>query len=55
MIDFLGEFDWRGCSDNINFGYRKAKEFMDEEFKKRSDIKKLVLMHNYEAGRLVSL
>jgi hypothetical protein len=28
---------------------------MDEEFKKRNDVKKLVLMHNYEAGRLVSL
>jgi len=27
---------------------------MDEGFKKKSDIKKLVLMHNYEAGRLVS-
>ena len=48
------DFDWRGCSDNIDYGYRKSKEFMDERFRKRSDFKTLILAHNYEAGRLVS-
>lgn len=48
------EYDWRGCSDNVDFGYRKSREFMDERFRKRSDVKTLILSHNYEAGRLVS-
>ncbi|XP_054168098.1 protein Wnt-6-like [Oppia nitens] len=46
------DFYWKGCSDNVNFGYKKTKEFMDEGFRRRSDIKKLILLHNYEAGRL---
>ncbi|CAG2181360.1 unnamed protein product, partial [Oppiella nova] len=46
------DFDWRGCTENINFGYKKAKEFMNGGFRRRNDIKKLVLLHNYEAGRL---
>ncbi|XP_071041900.1 protein Wnt-6-like [Parasteatoda tepidariorum] len=45
-------WEWGGCSDNINFGYQKSKEFMDDRFRKRSDLKTLLLKHNYEAGRL---
>lgn len=48
-----GRWEWGGCSDNINFGYRKSKEFMDDRFRRRSDLKTLLLTHNYEAGRLV--
>lgn len=48
------DYDWRGCSDNVDYGYRKSREFMDERFRKRSDVKTLILGHNYEAGRLVS-
>ncbi|XP_035218276.1 protein Wnt-6-like isoform X2 [Stegodyphus dumicola] len=47
-----GRWDWGGCSDNIDFGYRKSKEFMDDRFRRRSDLKTLLLTHNYEAGRL---
>ncbi|RWS28313.1 Wnt6-like protein, partial [Leptotrombidium deliense] len=47
-----GDYDWRGCSDNIDFGYRKSKEFMDDKIRKRSDVKTFLLSHNYEAGRL---
>ncbi|GFR28992.1 protein Wnt-6 [Trichonephila clavata] len=47
-----GRWEWGGCSDNINFGYRKSKEFMDDRFRRRSDLKTLLLTHNYEAGRL---
>lgn len=47
-------YDWRGCSDNIQFGYKKSREFMGNKFKKRNDVESLVLRHNYEAGRLVS-
>lgn len=49
-----GDWEWGGCGDNINFGLRKSKEFMDTRYKKRSDIKTLVKLHNYAAGRLVS-
>jgi len=48
------DHDWRGCSDNIEFGYQKSKEFMGIGLKKKFDIQSLVLRHNYEAGRLVS-
>lgn len=46
------KWEWGGCGDNINYGYRKSKEFMDDRFRRRSDIKTLLLTHNYEAGRL---
>lgn len=49
------DFDFRGCSDNVDFGYKKSKEFLDSRLKKGHDIQTLVLRHNYEAGRLVSL
>lgn len=49
-----GEWEWGGCGDNINFGVRKSKDFMDRRYKRRSDMKTLVKLHNYAAGRLVS-
>jgi hypothetical protein len=45
---------WGGCGDNVNFGYRKSKDFMDAPYRRRSDIKTLVKLHNNNAGRLVS-
>lgn len=50
-----GEWEWGGCGDNINFGFRKSKDFMDTRYKKRSDMKTLVKLHNYAAGRLVGI
>lgn len=49
-----GEWEWGGCGDNINFGLRKSKDFMDIRYRRRSDMKTLVKLHNYAAGRLVS-
>nr|KAF7425094.1 hypothetical protein H0235_007532 [Vespula pensylvanica] len=49
-----GEWEWGGCGDNVNFGFRKSKDFMDAPYRKRSDIKTLVKLHNNAAGRLVS-
>lgn len=49
-----GNWEWGGCDDNVNFGYRKSKDFLDARYKKRSDIKTLIKLHNNEAGRLVS-
>ncbi|KAI4493683.1 PREDICTED: protein Wnt-6-like [Polistes canadensis] len=47
-----GEWEWGGCGDNVNFGFRKSKDFMDAPYRKRSDIKTLVKLHNNAAGRL---
>ena len=48
-----GEWEWGGCGDNVNYGFKKSREFMDAPYKKRSDIKTLVKLHNSDAGRLV--
>lgn len=47
-----GDWVWGGCGDNVNFGYRKSKDFMDAPYRRRSDIKTLVKLHNNNAGRL---
>lgn len=49
---------WGGCSDDVEFGYRKSTQFMDVGVAKsgrerRVDGKTRVLLHNNEAGRLV--
>lgn len=49
-----GDWEWGGCGDNVNFGFKKSREFMDAPYRKRSDIKTLVKLHNNDAGRLVS-
>ena len=49
-----GEWQWGGCGDNINYGFRRSKDFMDARYRRKSDMKTLVKLHNYNAGRLVS-
>ncbi|XP_023228802.1 protein Wnt-6 [Centruroides vittatus] len=51
-VDREGQWEWNGCGDNVEYGYRKSAEFMNDRYRKRSDIKTMVLNHNYEAGRL---
>lgn len=48
------QWQWGGCSDNVRFGLQKSREFMDSRYRKRSDIKTLIKLHNHNAGRLVS-
>lgn len=51
----MGEnWEWSGCDDNVNFGNRKSKDFLDARFRRRKDIKTLVKVHNNDAGRMVS-
>ncbi|XP_063236262.1 protein Wnt-6-like isoform X1 [Bacillus rossius redtenbacheri] len=47
-----GDWEWGGCGDNVNFGYRKSKDFMDAPYRRNSDIKTQVRRHNNDAGRL---
>ncbi|CAH1176104.1 unnamed protein product [Phaedon cochleariae] len=47
-----GDWEWDGCGENIEFGIKKSKDFLDTRYKKRSDMKTLVKLHNYVAGRL---
>lgn len=49
-----GDWEWGGCDDNVNFGFRKARDFLDGRYRKRRDIKTLLKIHNHRAGRLVS-
>ncbi|XP_050084870.1 protein Wnt-3a [Anopheles aquasalis] len=46
------KWKWGGCDDNVNFGVRKSKDFLDARLRKKSDIKTLVRQHNSNAGRL---
>lgn len=52
--DERGEFDWGGCSDNINYGIRFAKAFVDAKEKKVKDARALMNLHNNRCGRMVS-
>lgn len=52
------DWHWRGCDDNVRFGYRVAKDFVDGRYlvaRATRDIKSQVLLWNNEAGRRVSL
>lgn len=52
--DERGEFDWGGCSDNIHYGIRFAKAFVDAKEKKVKDARALMNLHNNRCGRMVS-
>ncbi|XP_057665370.1 protein Wnt-6 isoform X1 [Diorhabda carinulata] len=48
-----GNWEWDGCGENIEFGIKKSKDFLDTRYRRRSsDMKTLVKLHNYVAGRL---
>ncbi|CAG5128214.1 unnamed protein product, partial [Candidula unifasciata] len=48
-----GEWEWGGCGDNVEYGYRKSKDFMDARKRKRlGDFTTKIQLHNNEAGRV---
>lgn len=50
-----GEWKWSGCDDNVGFGYRIARDFMDWRYLRgpgSQDIRSIVMLHNNEVGRL---
>lgn len=53
--DDRGEFDWGGCSDNINYGIKFAKTFIDARERTVRDARALMNLHNNRCGRTVSV
>ncbi|XP_026188154.1 protein Wnt-2b-A-like [Mastacembelus armatus] len=49
--DERGEFDWGGCSDNINYGIKFAKAFIDAKERSVRDARALMNLHNNRCGR----
>ncbi|XP_026723791.1 protein Wnt-2 [Athene cunicularia] len=49
--DSKGHFDWGGCSDNIDYGVRFARAFVDAKERKGKDARALMNLHNNRAGR----
>lgn len=47
------DWEWGGCSDNIGFGFKFSREFVDTGERGRS-LREKMNIHNNEAGRLVS-
>lgn len=59
--DLPRDWLWGGCGDNIDYGYRFAKEFVDARERERiyqkgsyESARILMNLHNNEAGRRVS-
>lgn len=50
-----GDWQWGGCGDNDNvmFGFRKSKDFLNARYHRLNDIRTLVKLHNNNAGALV--
>ena len=46
---------WSGCGDNAVYGYKKSRQFLEALFRRKADVKTLIMLHNNEVGRLVSL
>lgn len=51
--DNKGTFDWGGCSDNIDYGIKFARAFVDAKERKGKDARALMNLHNNRAGRKV--
>lgn len=59
--DLPRDWLWGGCGDNLNYGYRFSKEFVDAREREKSypkgsyeSARLLMNLHNNEAGRRVS-
>ncbi|KAA0712695.1 Protein Wnt-2b [Triplophysa tibetana] len=50
--DQEGDFDWGGCSDNINYGIKFAKAFVDARERMVKDARALMNLHNNRCGRM---
>ncbi len=52
-----GQWHWGGCSDDVNYGVRFAKQFLDRQdklkFKETKHVRYLMSLHNNNMGREV--
>uniref|UniRef100_A0A182IKA7 Protein Wnt n=1 Tax=Anopheles atroparvus TaxID=41427 RepID=A0A182IKA7_ANOAO len=46
----VGDWEWGGCSDNIGFGFKFSREFVDTGERGRT-LREKMNLHNNEAGR----
>lgn len=53
--DSKGHFDWGGCSDNIDYGIKFARAFVDAKERRGKDARALMNLHNNRAGRKVGI
>lgn len=47
------DWEWGGCSDNIGYGFKFSREFVDTGERGRN-LREKMNLHNNEAGRAVS-
>ncbi|XP_075881337.1 protein Wnt-2b-A-like isoform X3 [Nelusetta ayraudi] len=50
--DDRGSFDWGGCSDDIKFGIKFAKDFIDAQELMMKDARAMMNLHNNRCGRM---
>lgn len=48
------QWEWGGCSDNIGYGLKFSREFVDTGERGRT-LREKMNLHNNEAGRMVSV
>lgn len=48
------DWEWGGCSDNIGYGFKFSREFVDTGERGRN-LREKMNLHNNEAGRAVSI
>lgn len=53
VIAGVRDWEWGGCSDNIGFGFKFSREFVDTGERGRT-LREKMNLHNNEAGRSVS-
>ena len=49
------EFSWGGCSENVDYGSKFARRYMDARERNAKDARALMNVHNNHAGRKVSI
>lgn len=53
VVGSVRDWEWGGCSDNIGFGFKFSREFVDTGERGRN-LREKMNLHNNEAGRAVS-
>lgn len=54
VVAGVRDWEWGGCSDNIGFGFKFSRDFVDTGERGRN-LREKMNLHNNEAGRAVSV